>query len=247
MQNVTFCIPLLVDSPDRLENITLVKKYLSQLTNNILIGEYDKTQKYPDSIFYHNPTDYFHKTWVLNQLYKKATTDIVVMYDSDVFIPIPQLQAAYKKIQTADLVYPYDGRFYNFDRRYKNLLVEGKFEQLELGKELHKQYDNAGTLISTISYGGCVFHKKSALQEIGWENENFRSWGSEDTAKYYMAKNYGMKIDRTNGVIYHLHHERTINSSDSNPFNYANQIECDKIVNMNREQIQNYIKEWSWK
>jgi hypothetical protein len=56
----------------------------------------------------------------------------------------------------------------------------------------------------------------------------------------------GYKIYRVDGVLYHLTHYRTHNSSGSNPMYNHNGNEYQKIMSMNKQQLEEHIKSWDW-
>ena len=56
----------------------------------------------------------------------------------------------------------------------------------------------------------------------------------------------GYKVYRTDGVLYHLTHHRTHNSSDANPMYRHNGEEYRKVMSMSKEQLTEHIKTWGW-
>lgn len=128
LKNVTFIIPLRIDSDDRLRNIILVTAFLLHNFNtNIIIKEIDEGSSSFDSwvkpvldrlnvnqtgltyIFEQETRtdDSFHRTKILNDMIMMAKTDIVVNYDTDILLPIESYVSSVKLLESCDIVYPY--------------------------------------------------------------------------------------------------------------------------------------------
>ena len=105
LSNVTFIIPLRIDSDDRLRNIILSTSFLlSKFDCKVIIKESDDMSKFDTwarpliesivdtknltYIFEENYDEHFHRTRLLNEMILETTTDIVVNYDSDIILPI---------------------------------------------------------------------------------------------------------------------------------------------------------------
>lgn len=126
LSNVTFIIPLRIDSDDRLRNIVLSTSFLLNTFNcKIIIKESDDMSKFNtwakpliDSIadtenltyiFEENYDEHFHRTRLLNEMIMQTTTEIVVNYDSDIILPIESYVQAKEMLDSKkyDVVYPY--------------------------------------------------------------------------------------------------------------------------------------------
>ena len=119
--NVTFIIPIFVDSEDRLFNLTFLLKYLnSNFITNIKILEATKTSsKILDIISEHDNIDHqieilkvgdqMHRSKYLNIMLAKTETDFVVNQDVDVLIPISSYTESISEIEKNgyDLIYPF--------------------------------------------------------------------------------------------------------------------------------------------
>ena len=75
----------------------------------------------------------------------------------------------------------------------------------------------------------------------------FPSHDHEDWVRIHRVQFLGYDLCRTEGVLYHLTHSRTFNSSGSNPYYNFNGQEIQRIKRLNKEQILNEIKKWKWK
>lgn len=126
LSNVTFIIPLRIDSDDRLRNIILSTSFLlNNFDCKIIIKESDEMPKFvtwaqpliekiADTknlkyIFEENYDEHFHRTRLLNEMILETTTDIVVNYDSDIILPISSYIQAKEMLDSKkyDVVYPY--------------------------------------------------------------------------------------------------------------------------------------------
>jgi hypothetical protein len=175
---------------------------------------------------------------MLNVMTKLSKTNIVVNYDVDVVFTLDQYVASKLALNTgSDFVFPYNGKFYDIKPDYFTNIENGEFDKVDL---------NRCTLFNPNSLGGAIFFKRDSYQKIGLENENFISWGHEDWERIGRIEKMGYKVYRTDGVLYHLTHSRTHNSSGSNPMYKNNEIEYRKVMSMNKDSLQKYINTWTW-
>lgn len=126
LSNVTFIIPLRIDSDDRLRNIVLSTSFLLNTFDcKIIIKESDEMSKFntwafplikkiADTkdltyIFEENYDEHFHRTRLLNEMIMQTTTEIVVNYDSDIILPVESYVQAKEMLDSKkyDVVYPY--------------------------------------------------------------------------------------------------------------------------------------------
>ena len=107
LDNLTFCIPVRIDSSYRERNlVTILKFYAQHIHCNYIIVEADKEQhlkKLPsiEGLTYHfiyddSPT--FHRTYYINQMLAHTTTEIAAIWDTDAIVTISQLNKAYRTI-----------------------------------------------------------------------------------------------------------------------------------------------------
>ena len=105
LKNVTFIIPLRIDTDDRLRNIILSTSFLlNNFDCKVIVKESDEMKKFEmwalptiksisdtSNLTYQyeeNHDDHFHRTRLLNEMVLDSETDIVVNYDSDIILPI---------------------------------------------------------------------------------------------------------------------------------------------------------------
>tara|TARA_B100000003_G_scaffold49867_1_gene43851 strand:- start:7143 stop:8015 length:873 start_codon:yes stop_codon:yes gene_type:complete len=126
LSNVTFIIPLRIDTDDRLRNIILTSIFLlNKFDCKVIVKESDEMRKFEawalpliqsvadtknlTYVFEENTEDHFHRTRLLNEMVLMAETDIVVNYDSDIVLPISSYVKAKEMLDSKefDVVYPY--------------------------------------------------------------------------------------------------------------------------------------------
>ena len=246
LPNLTFNIPVRIDSADREQNLDYTVEYLLRNFDcNIVVYENGPMPIYKNKnkvkhIFEQNNGP-FHRTKYLNILARCSNTKLIANHDCDVLLDTSQISKAYFILQTggADYVHPYDGYFVNIPRRVLNVRMQNYnipginvAEHTNLGK---------GNL------GGSVFWSKQVFFECGGENEKFVSWGFEDWERYVRVTKLGYNVARAPGPLFHMDHPRGPESGDTNPFYQDNSKEYDSIKNMTPDEIRQYIKTWAWR
>jgi len=179
-----------------------------------------------------------HRTKAINELVKISKFKVIVSIDVDVIVPPMQLAMAIEMIlnDEADVVYPYGGNFIKLNRAswYARLA-----KSLDIGI-LPKFPD------TRMSVGGCVVFNRKKFIEAGMENENFISYGPEDKERFCRFMKLGLRVDRVQGNLYHMNHSIGKDSSAANPHYKKNCDEYQKVKNMSKEELQEYIKTWAW-
>ena len=117
--DVSIVIPLRVDSPERLTNVTTIVGYLTMYTNApIHVLEADAIQKAMElnrfEIRYRHikdETPVFHHTRYRNEMIKACTTPFIAVWDVDVIAPMNQIQSAVEKLRLKEafVTWLYDG------------------------------------------------------------------------------------------------------------------------------------------
>lgn len=218
MKDVTFLVLVKIDTVNRLENVLAVTDYLgSHCLANIKVWECGSFNNHvlerliADDVEYEFHIDYdpmFHRTKYLNEMTKTAQTPIVSIWDADVVIPCKQIIDSVKALrENADVVYPYDGTFYDTSDELRRLFIQ----TMDISVlERHTAFMRK--LFGKSSVGGAFFAKKDKYEECGLENEDFYGWGLEDGERYHrFAKR--ASVQRINGALFHLSHPRGENSS----------------------------------
>ena len=246
LKKITVIIPLKYDTDDRIENVRTSVKYLHNLLNpKFLIGEQGGTyfqflEESGYDLKYHNfdNYDFFHRMKIMNDLSKMVDTEYIAIYDADVIIPEQQFRQAYQKLEEGfEIVYPYDGRFIDIERSNIVHINDNRLNSIPV---------HTMRMLNNQSKGGCILYNKKSFDNSGKYNENFLSWGPEDEEIYTRHLILEKKIFRINGILLHINHKRTQDSDYSNPYWQNNDNEYRKVKNMSRQQLESYIKTWSW-
>jgi hypothetical protein len=252
LKDVSFLIPVKIDSEDRLTNIYTSTAFLEKYFHtHIIVMEVDQQQHI-------NPTrlppgtKYFfrkasgarlHRTQVNNNMIRMADTRFIALYDADVIIPVKQVLAAVKVLRQGEypVVSPYNGVFFNVDVLLKEMFI--RFQEDEF-LEVNK-FKNG--VASKRSYGGCIFLDRKCYMEAGMENENLTSWGPDDIERVKRMQILGYKTQRIKGNLFHLHHQRKTDSGYQNSAEYEKlMFEYLNIAAMEKEELLNTIDKWTW-
>lgn len=257
--NVTFLIPFMVDTPDRIFNINIILNYLNKniKTNIIIVEQGNKKTNIDFNIFsnlkinhilYVN-TGIFHKTKLYNLGLSQIKTENTVCLDSDVLIPIPQMVLAKQCLDEGiDYCFPFDSNYIEISKHLKNernlFLETFNFEQylssiceynLFYYKNMSPKTRHPG-LIRNCPPGGCLFIKTSVYIDMGMENEEFYGYSPEDAERKHRLNILEYSNSPIQGHLYHLDHDsshrRISDSSGKRLYNL--------LLNMNKEQIKNY-------
>lgn len=236
LNGLTILLLVRIDSDSRYSNLITTLKFLTfHFDVQIILLETDSCPKCASleasySISYHFIEDsnaVMHRTKYNNELIKMASTSYVALYDIDIVIDPAQLKSALAQLhQGADLVYPYDGRFIEVDQVYKKEFVKA----LDI-RFLNENVSRFKILFYS-SFGGlCCFNKEKYLT-LGGENESLFGWCPDDIERYRRMKINDFKISRIAGPLFHLWHERNMNSKPANDLTMVkNQIEYLKSCN----------------
>lgn len=248
---LTIVIPIRIDSKERKENLDIVLYYLLNTTNVAIITlEADTEQRYYykqennrlTHIFVKDYNPIFHRTRYLNKLLNLAKTNIIGIWDTDVILHPNQIQLAVNAVNNGvSLCYPYDGHFL--------FLSPSQSEDVkkDIISFLEKKYFDTKDLFSLgrPSVGGAFIVNKERYLKRGGENENFYGWGPEDYERFKRMEILEEPISRIEGPLFHLHHQRGINSTcDGAKRNKHNLRELIKICQMTKIQLKEYIDTW---
>jgi len=219
LKDLTFLIPLRADSIIRIENMLMSIRYLlkhfdtniyilhsSAYENGILHRILDKSIRYS---FIEDYDTIFYRTKYLNQMTLSASTPFVAIWDTDVIIDKNQIIDGIIKLREGyDIVYPYDGHFYDTTDIIRELFLKTRDV-----KVLSKNKAKMGLIYGTDMKGGAMFVNRDSYIKAGMENENFYGWGPEDFERYERWKILNYKVYQSPGCLYHLTHSRSNNST----------------------------------
>jgi predicted glycosyltransferase involved in capsule biosynthesis len=245
---LTILIAAKADSEDRLTNLGITLDYLKyHFDMPIVLSEQDDTPKldkicksYDIKHIFYKTEEFFNRQRGVNICARNANTPVIAHYDADILLKPQQIKAAVKAIieDNADLVYPYDGHFYDVPTNYHNKIVETK--------DLNCVDLEQCTLFNPHSVGGVVIFNKDHYWKCGGANENFKGLGYEDNEINERFKKLNSRIVRTQWPLYHLTHERKDTSFNHNPHLELNKEEYFRIANMSNEVLQEEVNSWSW-
>lgn len=250
LTDVTFVIPVRIDSQERLENLTLVLEFIKDhFDTTIMVLEADKQEQVflrgiDNKIFIKDSAPVFHRTKYLNKMMRKAQTPYLAVWDTDVILLPAQMEEAVRLLRDhkADMVYPYDGRFYNVPGIIKNIYLNIR--------DINALTENVGKMnlmYGSHSVGGAFMVNKKAYEKAGMENESFYGWGPEDVERTKRMEILGYTIRKVTGSLFHLPHPRKENSwFGSKEAEIHNRQEMTKICKLDKRRLLDYISSDSW-
>ena len=249
---VTFIIPVRIDSKERESNLDWLIERLSRRRNTfILLLEADTESRYLLKAKYENVKycfvrdndPVFYRTHYLNQLLRMADTSIVGIWDTDVVLSEKQIEESILTIyeNRSALCYPYNGM-------YCSLSMQGSLLLKEAGISSINSLSSSDILsISTSSVGGAFFVNRNLYLQLGGENEFFYGWGCEDLERYKRLEILCQPVYRVAGPLYHLYHPRKENSWYQNEMlELSNRQEFLKVCGMSCEELKQYVQSWKW-
>jgi hypothetical protein len=248
-ETVTFIIPLRVDSAEREENLSVVIDSLSRIKDaRIIVLEANTFPRFKGKnrqiIQYHfieDGSEVFHRTRYINLLLEMTQTPIVGVWDTDVIIPLNQIEKSIREIKEggAAFSFPYDGCFYDVPPA-----ISETFRRQSNPNLLKNAQPELIRPFGAYSVGGAFLVNKAIYRECGYENEHFYGWGAEDIERVKRMEIFGHTVHRTEGSLYHLYHPR----DNSWYVNVEAQVkslqELLHIANLSQQEIQEYVKTW---
>ena len=249
MENITFCIPVRVESRYRIQNLISVLKYLDKyIETNYLILEADKTQLFNNDmdirnmkyVFVKDDDMIFHRTKYINQMLSLTKTPYAAIWDTDVILPIEQIHKAYVSLHdnTDTLIYPYSGEFLCL-----NELISALFSKTIDIRYVKSQGTTKHLIHGSYSVGGAFMVNVRKYLNAGGENEKFYGWGPEDVERNARVQILELGVGRINGPLYHLFHTTGINSWYANQeIEMKNKKEFCDVCGMTTSELREYVK-----
>ena len=276
LKEVTFIMPVRIDTIDREKNLFLILRYLNKYfeTNIIVMEMLDQSGKkqlgYLEeqglcTVIIHPYIEYFHKSYLLNQVFKEVKTPFTCIYDTDVILSPKKYMESLNllKDKKAEIVVGFDGYILEvpkeLQREFRNTKDILSLERItqEVRSDVTKVKTFRGInevitrTISGVAVGGCVMFSSEVFKKIGMMNENMKSLGGQDDELILRAETLGIKIIRLEDPIFHLTHERPPESSwackGTPQWRASNLKELRKVGTMPKQQLQEYINTWEWK
>ena len=243
-------IPVRIESDDRRKCLTIVLDYLIRyFETKIIVCEEGPETIFPSMnkmewngsvkhVFRYSTSELFHKTRNINLMAAQSTTPYITYLDSDVLFRPNQYVNALETVRRGELdfCYPFNQQNHNIPKHLRDVI------QLTL---------NLDSVENQITFrhpqppvGGCLFMNKDKFISINGMNPNMVSWGPEDEELIYRIKKLDYRLGAVPGKLFHVDHDRTPNSSDSNSHFLANNAEYDKVKAMSKEELSAYITTW---
>lgn len=253
MKDLSFLIPIRLDSIQRLENLLVVVDFLrSYFDSPILVYE---ASSYPTGIvpsliekkvvykFEEDKDDIFHRTKYINKLVTLSSTRYVAVWDCDVIIPPKQIVDGLQKLREGwvSFVFPYEKEFLDTGYIIREVFV--KERNIDI---LISQKAKMTLLYGPDPIGGAFLANRKDYRIVGLENPNFYGWGREDGERLQRWKGMGYKHDRISGPLFHLSHPRGVNSNFHSI--KENQGKWDDILyikSFGKEELTNEVQGWS--
>lgn len=203
LTKTTFIIPVRIDFKERLDNLKISLKYLTDNFNtNIILFESDKNPKlellikkqYPNVQYIFQKTNelLFHRMYYLNIMLNMVVTPVVVNYDVDILLPINSYKFAENKIlnEQYDFFHPFTNKpgVYYLEDIDKQELIKNNLDLSKLDLTKIKN-DIAGC-------GFCVFINTNSYRIVGGENINFKAFSPEDNERMYKFYKLGFKTGK---------------------------------------------------
>jgi hypothetical protein len=219
LKDITFLILVRIDTIERMENLLATTEFLLShfdTTINVLeVSSYNNgilkklLNRKVNFRFVKDDDPIFYRTKYLNNMLRSAKTPYVSVWDADVLATVEQITETMNILRTmrADFVYPYRKKLMDTTSILRKLYMEHKKITF-----LSENIDKMKEMYPPVSVGGAFFCKLESYINIGLENEDFYGWGVEDGDRFLRWKNSAYKIERTDGVLFHLSHPRGINS-----------------------------------
>jgi predicted glycosyltransferase involved in capsule biosynthesis len=214
LTDVTFLIPLRIDSAERKENTDALIRYIFKyFKTSIIVLESDSARRYyPKETnenfcyeFMIDNNEFFYKTKCISRLINLAETTYVAVWDADVIVPFEQIIAAVNKLrqEQAFLTLPYDGRACLIDKYFSGLFKETGVIEIFM-----KLLPAMPLMYGYHSTGGAFITSKEKYLAVGGENEKFYGWGPEDAERLKRLEIMNLSIHNIEGPLFHLWHPR---------------------------------------
>ena len=246
LKDTTFCIPIFIDSPERLENVKCVLKFLhDNFDTNFSICEYvNLNRKFnwdigqiltaPCLTHVFDENVVFHRTAAICKAitHTGVKTPYIAIYDVDVIFDVENILKAVKLLRSGfTLTYPYNGNFTDINRSY---IQDG----------IIKKSSDSYVLKS---YGGACFLNRADYIKCGLENENLKGGHvPDDVERLSRIQKLGFPIERTAGACYHIQHPPGPDMGNRNKLREQNEAEYTKVNNMAKADLIKYIETWEW-
>jgi hypothetical protein len=237
LSDVTFLIPVRIESTYRKENLEILLNVLRRdfYTKFIVLEAdikplYCKTKaefKNVQTHFIYDEDPIFHQTHYRNELIKLATTPYVGIWDTDAIAHSQQIIEAIEILRQGKTVmsFPFDRRYYKM-----NEIIRRVFQKVLRFDLLINNISTMELMFGYQATGGAFIVDRKKYIKAGMENENFYGWGEEDNERVKRMEIQHLNVYYANGPLFHLWHPRGLNSwYPSIEIEYKNRLEFLKV------------------
>lgn len=253
LKDLTFLIPIRIDSIERLENVLAVTRYLNlNFSTNIMVLESSLgTNQFLKRLLQKNVTyisiidddPIFYRTHFLNLMTAQVTTPFLAIWDADAIVKKDQIIESINQLRTKeyDISFPYDGTFLDTSKIIRDIFIE----HLNI-KTLTENIDKMRYLYGSNQMGGGgILVNTQKYKDAGMENEHFYGWGPEDGERWERWIQFGYNIHRSQGYMFHLTHPRDMNGKYNSLVQMAiTNCELERTKNSSLEELKFRISKW---
>lgn len=254
MADLTFIIPIRVDTEDRIHNCSTVLRFLEKnfpLSEVLLIEQADVSCT--DDLashfanvkkFFDHNTGRFSRSNAMNLGISLATRPYICMYDSDILI---HPMAIYRSVmilksRITRIVIPFNMIFADVSGKLKEEISKnldvGRFGRIS---SLAAIPDNADLKIRILN-GGILLADRNVIALEGGFNKKMISYGWEDTEFFKRFDKLGYySFMLSEFSLVHLDHRRGPDSKINEMYD-INRQEFEKVIAMNRKQLRKYVE-----
>ena len=251
LQDMTFLIPIRLDSMVRLENMLSSIEYLiTHFNTHILVLEASSYCNFilrrilPPCVCYEFIEDkdpIFYRTHYLNHMAKSVDTKYLAIWDADIIIHSSQIHDSIEKLRSQhyDIAFPYNGIFYDSTSIIREVFMQNK--------DINVLFENRNKMLLPYGIhttGGAIFVNREKYIKAGMENEVFYGWSAEDIERFERWKILNYRIYRANGPLFHLSHPRDHNGKYNSNLQKRLTLEAlNKVRKSTLQELLNSIKE----
>lgn len=266
LTKTTFIIPLRIESPDRMRNITTSLIYLLRnFDTQVIIKEHDyesvfikqvvpmleevlslKQLENIHHIFEKAEDKVFHRTKLINDMLMLVETPVVCNYDADILLPMNSYILAQNTILQGyqpdpekppeEIKVVYPYGFGDF--QYQLFINDNDVTRFINSNFNFGAFQQKGNKYDA-KFGFCQFFDTKEYIKLGGENEGFIAYGYEDDERYHRF-NSCSSVLRLNDLVFHMEHKRTPNSWFNNPHIEENRSLWEKLKSKTRKQLVEY-------
>jgi len=251
VKDVSFVIPVKIDSAERSRNLDLVIAYiLWHFDSPLFVLEADEKQRYFPKTdnkrlqyqFVEDVHQGFYHTKYLNLLYGLVNTPIMAIWDTDIIVDPRQVIETANQIRQGNTVLglPYDGSAYLLTKK-----ITDRYQRTMKLSTMENQKSHVRFMNGRIAVGGAVLVDRVKYLQAGGENEFFTDWGPEDLERVKrMEIWYGKPIYRYEGYLFHLWHPRHNSQYNDPQKEILFKQEYLRICSMTPKELKRYVAGW---